>query len=191
LIKATITDTDTVVDSTTVRIRLVKADGTRPADIDIQSSSMPDIYSPSANQVSYKYEGSPLIADAVYNLTVSVNDKNGASYSSTISFTVKGGAIADLIPYPSPFDPKIQPVILRYILNKRADVTVTIYDMSGRVVKTVVRNEAREAGISEEQWSGDNYAGEELANGIYFCEIAAKDDDGEYRRYSSLAIYGK
>jgi hypothetical protein len=191
LIKATITDPDTVVDSTTVRIRLIKADGTRPADIDILSSNMPNIYSASANLVTYKYEGSPLVADAVYNLTVSVNDKNGASYASAISVTVKGGAIADLIPYPSPFDPKVQPVIIRYILNKRADVTVTIYDMSGRVVKTVVSNETRDAGISEAQWAGDNYAGEGLANGVYFCEIVAKDDDGEHRRYSSVAIFGK
>ena len=81
--------------------------------------------------------------------------------------------------------------MIRYVLDKRCEVSINIYDMSRRLVKTVVDNLVREAGISEDPWNGTNFANQELANGVYFCEIVAKDSDGEHRRYTSLAIFGK
>ena len=108
-----------------------------------------------------------------------------------MNFITKVGEISDLIPYPSPFDPKKQPVVIRYVLEKKSDVWINIYDMSGRIVKAVIDNQGRGPGLCEDQWNGANFGGEKLANGVYFCEIVAKNDDGKFKRYSSLAIFGK
>lgn len=192
LIQATLNDPDLVVDTATVNIKIVRGDGTRPADLDIRSSDHPQIYSAAKNLIYYKYAGTSLTPNAVYNVTVSALDKSGTNqYSSAVSVTVKSGAIADLVPYPSPFDPRIQPVALRYVLDKKCSVSVNIYDMSGRVVRNIVNKESRDPGVNEETWAGANYSGDTLANGVYFCEIVARDEDGEHRRYSSLAIFGK
>ena len=66
-----------------------------------------------------------------------------------------------------------------------------MYDISARLIRTIVNRVVKDPGFQEEQWYGDNYANDTLANGIYFCEIIEKDVDGELRRYSSLAIFGK
>ena len=96
-----------------------------------------------------------------------------------------------MVPYPCPFDPK-EGTTIRYVLAKDSKVTINIYNMAGRLVKTVIMNEERGAGEhTQDKWFGDNYVREELANGIYFCEIIAEDDDGEHRYYQSLAIFGK
>lgn len=191
LIQALIVDNFGDLDSNSIQLNLEKVGGANL--FQLKSSEKPDIFTASKNLLSYKYSGSSLVPESVYKLTVTAGDKAGKTGSASLNFTVKGGAIADLVPYPSPFDPKnkTEPVTIRYILNKRSEVSVNIYDMSGRIVKAIVTNQWRDAGISEELWYGDNYAGLELANGIYFCEVTAKDDEGEHRRYSSLGIFGK
>jgi flagellar hook assembly protein FlgD len=192
LIRATVTDQDVVLDTGTIAIKLARADGAGSPVIDMQSSGSPEIYDDAHKIVTYKYNGAPLLNNVNYTLTVSAKDKTGVnSYAATASLTARGGAIADLVPYPSPFDPKLQPIALRYVLNKRCRVMINIYDMGGRLVKNIVDNIVREPGVSEETWDGSNYAGDTLANGVYICEIAATDDDGEHRRYTSLAIFGK
>lgn len=191
LIQALIVDSFGDLDSNSIQLNLEKTGGA--SLLQLKSSEKPDIFTASKNLLSYKYAGSSLIPENAYRLTVTASDKAGKSGSAVLNFTVKGGAIADLVPYPSPFDPKNKtaPVTLRYVLNQRAEVSVNIYDMGGRIVKAVVTNQWRDAGISEELWYGDNYSGVELANGIYICEVVAKDDEGEHRRYTSLGIFGK
>jgi len=189
LIQAVISDRYAGIDENSIQIKLDKVSGESVASL--TSTQRPDIFTASKNLISYKYDQASLVPENSYKLTVSASDKGGLSGSSSIIFTVKGGAIADLVPYPSPFDPAVQPVTLRYVLNKRSEVSVNMYDMSGKLVKTIINSQTKEPGISEEQWLGDNYAGDILANGIYFCEIVAKDEDGEHRRYTSLGIFGK
>jgi flagellar hook assembly protein FlgD len=95
------------------------------------------------------------------------------------------------VPYPSPFNPKIQPVVIRYVLEKRSNVWINIYDMSRKIVKRVVEAEPRGPGLCEDKWYGVNFGGEQLANGVYFCEVIAKNGDGEARKYTALGIFGK
>jgi hypothetical protein len=148
-------------------------------------------YSVSTNKLSFAYNGTPLSDGVSYTLTISATDTLGGNSTKTQTFTVKGGAIADLVPYPSPFDPARGPVKLNYTLSRRADVTVNIYNMGRKLVKNIIDNQARGAGTFEETWDGTNYAGDTMANGVYFCEVIAKDSEGEHRRYTALAILGK
>lgn len=189
MLAATISDQFGGVDPAAIQIKIDDAVGANI--ITVNSSANTSIYDPVKNTLSYKYSGPALTVNASYNLTISATDKLGKASSASRQFVPKTGQIADLIPYPSPFDPKKQPVILRYVLDKRSDVWIYIFDMGGRIVKTVAEAQGRGPGLCEDQWSGTNFGGEELANGVYFCEIKIKNDDGEFKRYASLAIYGK
>ena len=189
MVQATITNILWGIDPNSIILTFNSEDGTKVSVI--KSVDYPNIYDASKNLLTYKYDQPDLVPEKTYTLIVTATDKSGMDKSASVTFKVKGGAIADLVPYPSPFDPKVQPVKIRYVLNKDAEVSVNIYDMARRLVKNVLDNSFRVSGICEEQWTGVNYAGEVLANGVYFCEIVAKDEDGEHRRYIAFAIFGK
>lgn len=69
--------------------------------------------------------------------------------------------------YPNPFR---QSTTIRFILNKAADVTLKIYDISGRLVRTLI-DEERTAGPYEESFDGRN-----LASGVYFYQLISGDE---------------
>jgi hypothetical protein len=142
--------------------------------------------------VTYRYDGPALAVGSPYRLTVTAVDRNTPPLTSTatVTFAVQAGAIADLVAYPSPFDPRREQMKIRYVLAQQADVSVTLYNTAGKVVKSVIDNQPRAAGLQEESWSGENYAGDTLANGVYCCEIVVRDSAGEHRKYSSVAIFG-
>jgi len=71
--------------------------------------------------------------------------------------------------YPNPFNPF---TTLRYDLPENAMVNITIYDMMGRVVKTMVNSE-QEAGFKSIQWDGTNHAGATVSAGLYLYTIQA------------------
>lgn len=66
--------------------------------------------------------------------------------------------------YPNPFNPS---TVLRYDIPKAGRVEVTVYDILGRVVETLV-DEYEQAGIHSVQFNG-----ERLASGIYFYRLTA------------------
>jgi len=53
-----------------------------------------------------------------------------------------------------------------------ADVTIAVYDVSGRLVRTLV-HEHRAAGHYQEQWNGFDEAGRPVASGVYFYRMSA------------------
>ena len=69
--------------------------------------------------------------------------------------------------YPNPFNPT---TILRYDLPQKSKVTITIYDMLGRVINTMV-NEVRDAGNQSIIWDGTNIKGFPVSAGIYLYQI--------------------
>ena len=71
--------------------------------------------------------------------------------------------------YPNPFNPF---TTLRYDLPENAMVNITIYDMMGRVVKTM-ENSEQEAGFKSIQWDGTNHAGATVSAGLYLYTIQA------------------
>ncbi len=53
-------------------------------------------------------------------------------------------------------------------------VSLKVYDVTGRVVRTLV-NSKKEPGTYTIKWNGENDAGTELSNGIYFCKFKSGD----------------
>ena len=102
-------------------------------------------------------------------------------YSNVVSVTLEfvGTDDADAIPetyavhqnYPNPFNPV---TTLRYDLPEDGLVNITVYDMMGRAVKTLV-NEHQTAGYRSTHWNATNDAGSPLSAGMYLYTIQGGD----------------
>jgi hypothetical protein len=73
--------------------------------------------------------------------------------------------------YPNPFNPT---TVIEYALPKRSNVQITIYNVCGQKVR-VLKDETEEAGYKSVVWDGKDGSGAEVATGIYFYRIMAKD----------------
>jgi hypothetical protein len=73
--------------------------------------------------------------------------------------------------YPNPFNPV---TTIRYQLPVARDVSLTIYNVLGQVVRTLVR-ELQPAGTYTVNWDGTNDQGTSVGSGIYFYRIHAGD----------------
>ena len=82
--------------------------------------------------------------------------------------------------YPNPFNPV---TTLRYNLPEDAMVNITIYDMMGRVVKTLI-NDQQTAGYWSLQWNATNDAGQPVSAGLYLYTIQA----GEFRQTKKMVL---
>ena len=82
--------------------------------------------------------------------------------------------------YPNPFNPT---TTLDYDLPEDALVNITIYDMMGRVVKTMV-NSQQNAGFKSVRWNATNDKGAPVSAGLYLYMIEA----GQYRQTKKMVL---
>ena len=82
--------------------------------------------------------------------------------------------------YPNPFNPITS---LRYDLPEDGLVNITIYDMMGRIVKTLV-NVSQTAGFKSVQWNATNDKNEPVSAGLYLYTIQA----GEFRQTKKMVL---
>jgi len=71
--------------------------------------------------------------------------------------------------YPNPLNPE---TIIPYDLPENIFVNITIYDLLGRQVKTLV-NQGQNAGFNSIKWNATNDYGEPVSAGIYLYQIQA------------------
>ncbi|SVD00340.1 uncharacterized protein METZ01_LOCUS353194, partial [marine metagenome] len=62
-------------------------------------------------------------------------------------------------------------------------VNVTIYDMMGRTVKTMV-NKEQNAGVKSIQWNATNNAGQPVSAGLYLYTIQT----GDFRQTKKMVL---
>ena len=72
---------------------------------------------------------------------------------------------------------KRESTFLRYHLLRSGRVTIQVHTLDGTLVKSIRRNETREAGEWTDAWDGTNNAGRPVARGMYFIRIVAPDID--------------
>ena len=82
--------------------------------------------------------------------------------------------------YPNPFNPV---TTLRYNLPEDALISITIYDMMGRQIKTLI-NSMQAAGYRSTQWNATNDAGSPMSAGIYLYMIQA----GEFGQTKKMVL---
>jgi flagellar hook assembly protein FlgD len=69
--------------------------------------------------------------------------------------------------YPNPFNPSTE---IKFHISKSQKVTLAVYDLLGRKVKTLV-DENVTAGKYKVDWNGTNEYGQKVASGIYFYRL--------------------
>lgn len=79
--------------------------------------------------------------------------------------------------YPNPFNGATR---IRYELPSETVVELSIYDLLGRRITTIV-NAAQSAGIHEVVWNGDDEQGMTVGSGVYFYRITAGEHIGHGR----------
>jgi hypothetical protein len=82
--------------------------------------------------------------------------------------------------YPNPFNPVTK---LRYAIPKNGLVTINIYDMLGRQVKTLI-NQTKNAGYKSVIWDATNDYGKPVSAGVYLYQIRA----GEFVQTKKMVV---
>ncbi|MCB0284239.1 MAG: T9SS type A sorting domain-containing protein [Calditrichae bacterium] len=72
--------------------------------------------------------------------------------------------------YPNPFNPTTN---LKFQLPEYSKVTISVYDISGRLVKTLLDNAAYNAGQHVVSWDATNQDGLKVSSGMYFYRFNA------------------
>lgn len=73
--------------------------------------------------------------------------------------------------YPNPFNPT---TTIDYKLNSAGEVRLTVYNVLGNKVKTIV-NKTQSAGTYSVQWDGTNYLSNKVSTGVYFYKLEIGD----------------
>ena len=73
--------------------------------------------------------------------------------------------------YPNPFN---STTLIQYGLKENVNVKITVYDILGRVVKSLV-NDYQDAGFRSVTWDGTDNSGSSVATGLYIYKIEAGD----------------
>jgi hypothetical protein len=71
---------------------------------------------------------------------------------------------------PNPFNPK---TTIKFSLANQGPVTIAIFDVSGRRVRTLV-DDVRGAGAHQAVWDGQNDSGHAVASGLYFARMETR-----------------
>ena len=122
-----------------------------------------------------------------YRLAAVDHAGNMSEYSSVVDIAVLSIDL-DLIPdvyalhqnYPNPFNPV---TTLRYDLPEDAMVSIRIYDVMGRWVKSLV-NTTQTAGYRSVRWDATNSFGEPVSAGMYIYMIQA----GEFTKTKKMVL---
>jgi hypothetical protein len=72
--------------------------------------------------------------------------------------------------FPNPFRAA---TTIQFDLPARAEVKLRIYDVQGRLVRTVLDGEPMEPGTHTRQWLGEDEQGRRAASGVYFYQLEA------------------
>jgi hypothetical protein len=122
-----------------------------------------------------------------YRLAAVDHAGNISEYSVVVEATLLS-LVGDLTPvvfalhqnYPNPFNPTTQ---IKYDLPEDALVSITIYDLMGRSIKSLV-NSNQSAGYRSIQWNATNNLGEPVSAGMYIYMIQA----GEFRQTKKMVL---
>ena len=120
------------------------------------------------------------------------NDGTGAgTAATTASLTLDNVEGLDTISndytYPNPFTPAKGSLTIHYTLNDDKDVTISIYNISGELIKEANYDTGSAGGmkgVNRIAWDGKNGNNESVASGIYLIHIKA---DG-FKKTEKIAL---
>ncbi len=129
----------------------------------------------------------PQLEPGHHILRVHATDNVGDASEIQEEFEVRGEfGIEWAINYPNPFQ---KTTSISYLLTDVTDqfVEVRIYTVSGRKIKTLRESDQTVVSYRSILWDGTDETGEEVANGVYFARLKAKQGDHEVEKTIKMA----
>ena len=127
--------------------------------------------------------------DEVVRLIGTIEGLEGDEVEITLSDPVAAKAVVETKPesfalannYPNPFNPT---TTIQYALPQAADVELTVYNVFGQVVRTLVA-EHQSAGRYAVEWDATDDSGHSLSSGIYLYRLQA---GGEFLKVKKMLL---
>ena len=112
--------------------------------------------------------------------------QNKTTHEWSFYVEAKTTRIVDARPIPNSFKDS---TTITFTLSRQSRVTVELYDMSSRLVRTLVRGTMYDVGdASKIVWDGKTDTGEDLARGVYFCRIVLDSELTPESKVLKLAL---
>ena len=109
------------------------------------------------------------------------DDPTGNPLSDVPGIDAVGNRVMRLESYPNPFNPQ---TTIAFELRNREAVRLRVFDLSGRLVRTLIDDEDYSTGSHEVQWLGRSDSGRRVSSGTYFYRL----DAGEYSETKRMAL---
>lgn len=132
------------------------------------TSSLNGVAYVNAHQAVVTGEGLEILACQSATAPGRIRKPDGSGGPQAVA-TVSSAALELLPNQPNPFNPS---TTLRFVLPVSEHVRLSIFDVSGRRVVTLV-DEARSAGLNTVHWNGTNERGQPVASGLYVSRLEA------------------
>jgi len=119
--------------------------------------------------------------DVLYYYLNQIDLDGTTSRSQIVEILLSPTAVAELaLPsvnslqqnFPNPFNPE---TMISFDLSGDQVVNLTIYDMTGQVVRKLVDAQPMTVGSYKQMWDGRNDSGAKVGSGIYFYQLRAGD----------------
>lgn len=107
-----------------------------------------------------------------YTITSTGGTINGTVPAKSVAVAGLSAAATTLRVAPNPSNPS---TTIRFNLPQPMAVSLSIYDLLGQRIRTLLSNEYRQAGNYSVVWNGRDRAGQRTASGVYFITLHADE----------------
>ena len=169
----------------------VRLDDTLEPDFDTEASILPTEDLTQFQSILAVFQDVPAGAHAV-SVWAFANGPNGAAtdvmidpgnFEGGILLKTYDGTLTAVAPptpselrveqnHPNPFNPR---TTIEFELTKPSPVQLRVYDVSGRLVRTLLEDSWKGAGSHSVQWNGRDDQGQSVASGVYVYQVTAGD----------------
>ncbi|MEJ5351504.1 MAG: T9SS type A sorting domain-containing protein [Melioribacteraceae bacterium] len=134
------------------------------------------MYDPSTSKIFYLATRDDINNNATNHVEIIVYDFAGNHSKISFDFRAVITSVADesvkyeyklYQNYPNPFNPTTQ---IKFSLAEKCNVEINIYDIRGRLIKTLFKGELN-AGYHNIEWNSTNNLGYNVASGVYFYQL--------------------
>lgn len=118
-------------------------------------------------------------------LAIAVEAAPGASFPlrTAVTSVAEAGLEASYANFPNPFAAGREPTTFTFVLERPARVTLRVWTLRGRLVRTLLDGADRGAGLHQsDRWDGRNGEGAPVANGTYVAELLVEGPGGPAAR---------
>ncbi len=131
-------------------------------------------------EVRYQLEN---LAEGKHTYTLKVWDVFNNPSENTIEFNITNNnkfGLKNVLNYPNPFSNQTTFLFNHNRAGQNLNVTLSIFSITGKVVKTIEQYiPSAEGYVSEITWGGKDEFDDKLASGIYIFRLFVKTDEGE------------